>query len=81
MEKRRTEITIPCLSLLQYLKYYNVAIMVWRVGLSAHLSKFAHGTKMNGVADTREDRIRIQNDPDKPETWFEINQMKFNRDK
>uniref|UniRef100_A0A803T6I5 Reverse transcriptase domain-containing protein n=1 Tax=Anolis carolinensis TaxID=28377 RepID=A0A803T6I5_ANOCA len=43
--------------------------------------KFADDTKLGGIANTPEDRSRIQNDLDRLERWAETNKMKFNRDK
>ena len=45
------------------------------------LSKFADDIKLNGVANTLEDRNKIQNDLDRLEHWAENNRMKFSMDK
>ena len=43
--------------------------------------KFADDTKMCRIANTLEDRNKIQNDLDRMEHWAESNRMKFNSDK
>uniref|UniRef100_A0A8D0LA43 Ankyrin repeat and death domain containing 1B n=1 Tax=Sphenodon punctatus TaxID=8508 RepID=A0A8D0LA43_SPHPU len=45
------------------------------------LIKFADDTKLGGIANTLEDRNKIQNDLHKLENWAETNKIKFNRDK
>lgn len=45
------------------------------------LIRFADDTKMAGIANTLEDRNKIQNGLERLEHWAENNRMKFNRDK
>ena len=45
------------------------------------LIKFADDTKLGGIANTLEDRNKLQCDLDRLERWAENNRMKFNRDK
>ena len=45
------------------------------------LVKFADGTKLGGIANTLEDRNKIQNNFDRMEHWTKGNRMKFNSDK
>ena len=45
------------------------------------LIKFADDTKLGGVANTPEDRIRIQDDLDRLENWAKMNKMNFNGEK
>ena len=45
------------------------------------ISKFADATKIRGVADSKEDCPRIQQDINWLETWAERWQMEFNPDK
>lgn len=45
------------------------------------LSRFAEDTKVGGVADSAEGRIRIQNDLKGLEKMFEINLIIFKTDK
>ena len=44
------------------------------------LIRFADDTKLGGIANTLEDRNKLQSDLDRLERWAE-NRMKFNRDK
>ena len=41
------------------------------------ISKFADDTKVGGIADSSEDRQRMQQDTDQLETWAERWQMEF----
>ena len=45
------------------------------------LVKFADDIKLGGIANTLEDRNKIQNHPDRLDHSAENNRMKFNRDK
>jgi len=45
------------------------------------LIKFADDTKLGGVANSSEDRIRIQTDLDRLESWAKANKMNFNKEK
>jgi len=45
------------------------------------ISKFADDAKVGGIADSDEDRQRIQQDIDRLETWAERRQTEFNPDK
>uniref|UniRef100_A0A8C4Y200 Macro domain-containing protein n=1 Tax=Gopherus evgoodei TaxID=1825980 RepID=A0A8C4Y200_9SAUR len=60
---------------------FNIFIIDLDNGIDSTLTKFADDTKLGGVASALEDRIKIQNDPDKLEKWSEVNRMKFNKDK
>ena len=51
------------------------------VNFSEHHSAFADNTKLDGIANTLEDRNKLQSDLDRLEHWAENNRMKFNRDK
>uniref|UniRef100_A0A803T9P9 Reverse transcriptase domain-containing protein n=1 Tax=Anolis carolinensis TaxID=28377 RepID=A0A803T9P9_ANOCA len=60
---------------------FNIFINDLDEGLEGTIIKFADNTKLGGIANTPEDRSRIQNDLDRLERWAETNKMKFNRDK
>uniref|UniRef100_A0A803SX30 Reverse transcriptase domain-containing protein n=1 Tax=Anolis carolinensis TaxID=28377 RepID=A0A803SX30_ANOCA len=60
---------------------YNIFINDLDEGLEGTIIKFADDTKLGGIANTPEDRSRIQNDLNRLERWAETNKMKFNRDK
>ena len=45
------------------------------------LIKFADDTKLGGVANTSEDKCRIQNDLNRIENWVSTNKMSSNREK
>lgn len=49
-------------------------------GIECILSKFSDDTKLGGIMDTPEGMARIQNDLDRLEKLFTINQMRFNKD-
>ena len=50
-------------------------------GIENMLIKFADDTKLAGVANSPEDKIKIQNDFDRLESWAKTNKMNFNREK
>ena len=50
-------------------------------GVQGILIKSVDDTKLGGIANTLEDRNKIQEDLDKLEHWAENNRIKFNRDK
>uniref|UniRef100_A0A803T7N4 Reverse transcriptase domain-containing protein n=1 Tax=Anolis carolinensis TaxID=28377 RepID=A0A803T7N4_ANOCA len=60
---------------------FNIFINDLDEGLEGTIIKFADDTKLGGIANTPEERSRIQNDLDRLERWAETNKMKFNRDK
>uniref|UniRef100_A0A803TCZ3 Reverse transcriptase domain-containing protein n=1 Tax=Anolis carolinensis TaxID=28377 RepID=A0A803TCZ3_ANOCA len=60
---------------------FNIIINDLDEGLEGTIIKFADDTKLGGIANTPEDRSRIQNDLDRLERWAKTNKMKFNRDK
>uniref|UniRef100_A0A803TZL7 Reverse transcriptase domain-containing protein n=1 Tax=Anolis carolinensis TaxID=28377 RepID=A0A803TZL7_ANOCA len=60
---------------------FNIIINDLDEGLPGTIIKFADDTKLGGIANTPENRSRIQNDLDRLERWAETNKMKFNRDK
>uniref|UniRef100_A0A803TGS1 Reverse transcriptase domain-containing protein n=1 Tax=Anolis carolinensis TaxID=28377 RepID=A0A803TGS1_ANOCA len=60
---------------------FNIFINDLDEGLEGTTIKFADDTKLGGIANTPEDRSRIQNNLDRLERWAETNKMKFNRDK
>uniref|UniRef100_A0A803TVT0 Reverse transcriptase domain-containing protein n=1 Tax=Anolis carolinensis TaxID=28377 RepID=A0A803TVT0_ANOCA len=60
---------------------FNIFINDLDKGLEGTIIKFADDTKLGGIANTPEDKTRIQNDFDRLERRAETNKMKFNRDK
>uniref|UniRef100_A0A803TK60 Reverse transcriptase domain-containing protein n=1 Tax=Anolis carolinensis TaxID=28377 RepID=A0A803TK60_ANOCA len=60
---------------------FNIFINDLDKGLEGMIIKFVDDTKLGGIANTPEDRSRIQNDLNRLERWVETNKMKFNRDK
>uniref|UniRef100_A0A803TGU2 Reverse transcriptase domain-containing protein n=1 Tax=Anolis carolinensis TaxID=28377 RepID=A0A803TGU2_ANOCA len=60
---------------------FNIFINYLDEGLEGMIIKFADDTKLEGIANTSEDRSRIQNNLNILERWTEIKKMKFNRDK
>uniref|UniRef100_A0A670Z8C0 Ig-like domain-containing protein n=1 Tax=Pseudonaja textilis TaxID=8673 RepID=A0A670Z8C0_PSETE len=50
-------------------------------GIEGELTKFADDTKLAGIANTQEDRLKIQMDLDRLEHWAISNKMKFNVEK
>ena len=50
-------------------------------GIESMLITFAEDTKLGGVANAPEDRIKIQNDLDGLESWAKTNRMNFKREK
>ena len=60
---------------------FNIFINDFHEGVQGMLVKFANDTKLSGLANTLEDRNKIQNDLDRLEHWAENNRMKFRRDK
>uniref|UniRef100_A0A803SZG5 Reverse transcriptase domain-containing protein n=1 Tax=Anolis carolinensis TaxID=28377 RepID=A0A803SZG5_ANOCA len=59
---------------------FNIFINDLDEGLEGTIIKLAEDTKLEGIANTPEDRSRIQNDHNRLERWAETNKMKFNRD-
>ena len=57
---------------------FNIFINDFDEGIEGVLIKFPDDTKLGGVANTPEDRIRIQDDLDRLENWAKMN---FNSDK
>ena len=57
---------------------FNIFINDLDEGIEGVLIKFADDTKLGGVANTPEDRIRIQDDLDRLENWDKMN---FNGEK
>ena len=60
---------------------FNIFINDLDEGVQGLLVKFADDKKLGGIANTLEDRNKIQNDLDRMEHWAESNRMKFSRDK
>ncbi|CAM5146515.1 unnamed protein product [Natator depressus] len=60
---------------------FNLFINDLDNGIESTLIKFADNTNLGGVASALEDRIKIQNDLDKLEKWYEVSRIKFNKDK
>ena len=57
---------------------FNIFINDLDQGIHGMLIRFVDNTKLGGIANTLEDRNKIQNDFDRLEHWDE-NRMKFNR--
>ena len=60
---------------------FNIFINDLDEEVQGKLIKFADDTKLGGIANTLEDRNKLQSDLDRLERWAENNRMKFNRDK
>lgn len=60
---------------------FNIFINDLDDGIEGVLIKFANDCKLGGVANTPEDRVRIQNDLNSLESWAKTNNMEFNREK
>lgn len=60
---------------------FNIFINDIDDGMESMLIKFADDTKLGGVANSSEDRIRIQTDLDRLESWAKANKMNFNKEK
>ena len=60
---------------------FNIFINDLDEGVQGMLVKFVEDTKFGGIANTLEDRSKIQNDLDSLGHWAENNRMKFNREK
>uniref|UniRef100_A0A8D0DXF8 Reverse transcriptase domain-containing protein n=1 Tax=Salvator merianae TaxID=96440 RepID=A0A8D0DXF8_SALMN len=60
---------------------FNIFINDLDEGVEGKLIKFADDTKLGGVANTREERERIQKDLEKLEQWAATNRMVFNKEK
>ncbi|XP_073537645.1 uncharacterized protein [Phyllobates terribilis] len=60
---------------------FNIFINDLDEGIEGKLIQFADDTKLGGIANTREERERIQKDLNKLEQWAATNRMVFNREK
>ncbi|XP_058020936.1 protein MEMO1 isoform X2 [Ahaetulla prasina] len=60
---------------------FNIFINDLDEGIDGELIKFADDTKLAGIANTPEDRLKIQKDLDRLEHWALSNKMKFNSEK
>ena len=60
---------------------FNIFINDLDEEVQGTLIKFADDTKLGGIANTLEDRNKLQSDLDRLELWAENNRMKFNKDK
>ena len=58
---------------------FNIFINDIDDGMESTLIKFADDTKLGVVANSSEDRIRIQTDLDRLESWAKANKMNFNK--
>ena len=57
---------------------FNIFTNYLDEGIEGVFIKFADDTKLGEVANTPEDRIRIQDDLDRLENWAKMNKMNFN---
>ncbi|XP_058032073.1 RNA-directed DNA polymerase from mobile element jockey isoform X1 [Ahaetulla prasina] len=60
---------------------FNIFINDLDEGIDGELIKFADDTKLAGIANTPEDRLKLQKDLDRLEHWALSNKMKFNSEK
>ncbi|KAF7247973.1 RNA-directed DNA polymerase from mobile element jockey [Varanus komodoensis] len=60
---------------------FNIFINDLDEEVQGKIIKFADDTKLGRIANTLEDRMKIQGDLDKFERWAETNRMKFSKDK
>ncbi|XP_058012552.1 transcription factor 12 isoform X2 [Ahaetulla prasina] len=60
---------------------FNIFINDLDEGIDVELIKFADDTKLAGIANTPEDRLKLQKDLDRLEHWALSNKMKFNSEK
>ena len=60
---------------------FNIFINDLDEGIERLLIKFADDTKLGGVANTQEDRVKIQQELNTLEKWAVVNRMQFNKDK
>ncbi|KAF7252760.1 RNA-directed DNA polymerase from mobile element jockey [Varanus komodoensis] len=60
---------------------FNIFINDLDGEVQGKIIKFTDDTKLGGIANTLEDRMKIQGDFDKLEHWAESNRMRFNKDK
>ena len=60
---------------------FNIFINDLDEGIESMLIKFADDTKLGGVANSPEDRIKIQNYLDRLGSWSKTNKMNCNREK
>ena len=61
--------------------YCSLPNIACNEGVQGIFIKFVHDTKLGGIANTLEDRNKIQKDLDRLERWAGNNRMKLNRDK
>ena len=60
---------------------FNLFINDLDEGIDKMLIKFTDDTKLGGVANSPEDRIKIQNDLNRLESWAKTNKINFSRKK
>ncbi|KAF7245546.1 Doublecortin domain-containing protein 1 [Varanus komodoensis] len=60
---------------------FNIFINDLDEEVQGKIIKFADDTKLGRIANTLEDKMKIQGDLDKLEHWAETNRMRFNKDK
>ena len=60
---------------------FNIFISDLDEEVQGKIIKSADDTKLGRIANTLEDRMKIQSDLDKLEHWAETNRMRFNKDK
>ncbi|KAF7250898.1 RNA-directed DNA polymerase from mobile element jockey [Varanus komodoensis] len=60
---------------------FNIFINDLYEEVQGKVIRFADDTKLGGIANILEDRMKIQGDLDNPEHWAESNRMRFDRDK